>query len=73
MAEITREQPDKKFLKMYITLKEREELLAIVVALGKMSEENYQDALRDEALVGEDPLAVQKAGENLYGSLKKEI
>ena len=73
MAEITREQPDKKFLKMYITLKKREELLALVVALGRMSEINYQDALRDEALMGEDPLAVEKAGSSLYGSLKKEI
>ena len=73
MAEITREQPDKKFLKLYITLKEREELLALVVALGRMTEENYQKALKNEALVDEDPLAVQKAGDNLYGSLKKEI
>jgi len=73
MAEITREQPDKKFLKVYITLKEREELLAIVVALGLMSEKNYQDALKNEALIGEDPLAVQRAGSNLYDSLKKEI
>lgn len=73
MAEITREQPDKKFLKLYITLKEREELLAIVVALGRMSDKNYQDALKNEALVDEDPLAVQKAGDNLYGSLKKEL
>ncbi len=73
MAEITREQPDKKFLKVYITLKEREELLAIVVALGHMSEKNYQDALKDEALIGEDPLAVEKAGGNLYDDLKKEL
>ncbi|MBA7517303.1 hypothetical protein ES705_09356 [subsurface metagenome] len=73
MAEITREQPDEKFLKLYMTLTEREELLAIVVALGHMSEENYQKALKNEALIGEDPLAVQRAGSNLYGSLKKEI
>ncbi len=73
MAETTREQPDKKFLKLYMTLTERAELLALVVALGQMSERNYHDALKEEALIGENVLAVEKAGDNLYTRLKKEI
>ena len=73
MVEITREQPDKKFLKLYMTLTERAELLALVVALGQMSERKYQSALKEEALIGENVLAVEKAGDNLYTRLKKEI
>jgi len=73
MIEITREQPDKQFLKLYMTLTEREELLVLVVALGRMLGESYQDALKDKVLIGADLLAVAKAGNKLYDDLKKEI
>jgi len=73
MAKITREQPDRKFLKLYMVLEKREELLALVVALGQMCETDYQNTLKDQGLRDEDPLAVTKAGGKLYDDLKKEI
>jgi len=73
MAKITREQPDKKFLKLYMVLGEREELLALITALGQMCETDYQSTLKDQGLMGEDPLALMKAGGKLYDDLKKEI
>ena len=73
MAEITREKEESKFLKVYITLEEREELLAVMVALGHMSGKNYERAIRAQGWLDIDFHKLTELGSSIYYRLSKMV
>ncbi len=67
MAEIKREQT------VYITLKKREELLALVAALASMSRNDYQAKIKENNWENVDIERVKEAGSELYVGLARIV
>ncbi len=67
MAEIKREQT------VYITLKKREELLALVAALASMSRNDYQVKIEENSWENADAEGVKEAGSKLYVALARIV
>lgn len=68
MAIVKREQVEKKFLKVYITLESREEFRAVTAALGRMSTTEYELESGNQGWT-DDPHKLDKAGSDIYHML----